>query len=277
MKKSIKQGEMLTSVTIRIEGYGNNKLLCSGTGFYYSIGQEENYIPFIITNKHVVAGCDAISILLTEADKDGNRLDSYLSYQIKDLQKFVVEHPDKNVDLCAISLYLIVDELTKEDKHLFTYYCNNAIIPSNDCLSDLDAIEDVIMVGYPNGIWDSINNLPIVRRGITATHVNKDYRGKREFMIDMACFPGSSGSPVFYLEKSYKTELSNGVMGHKVYLLGVLYSGHQHTAITTIQTEQTLLKLPTNIPNNLGIVIQASRILELEKIIIETVDKMQTA
>lgn len=35
------------------------------------------------------------------------------------------------------------------------------------------------------------------RRGITATNINFDYNGKKEFVIDAACFPGSSGFPVF--------------------------------------------------------------------------------
>jgi hypothetical protein len=28
------------------------------------------------------------------------------------------------------------------------------------------------MIGYPNGIWDAKNNLPVIRKGITATHAN---------------------------------------------------------------------------------------------------------
>ncbi len=44
------------------------------------------------------------------------------------------------------------------------------------------------MIGYPNGIWDEANNMPIIRRGITATHPNFNYNGKPEFMIDAACF-----------------------------------------------------------------------------------------
>lgn len=69
------------------------------------------------------------------------------------------------------------------------------------------------MIGYPNGLWDSQNNLPIIRRGITATSVKKDYNGKKEFLIDAAVFPGSSGSPVFiFNEGSYSVPggFSNG-------------------------------------------------------------------
>ncbi len=53
------------------------------------------------------------------------------------------------------------------------------------------------MVGYPVGLWDSVNNMPILRRGSTATLLDWTYEGRQEFVIDAACFPGSSGSPVF--------------------------------------------------------------------------------
>ena len=53
-------------------------------------------------------------------------------------------------------------------------------------MSELSAIEEIIMIGYPVGIWDSANNMPIVRKGITATRPDIDYEGRKEFMIDAA-------------------------------------------------------------------------------------------
>ncbi|MCY1522101.1 hypothetical protein D9M68_569460 [compost metagenome] len=57
-------------------------------------------------------------------------------------------------------------------------------------------------------------------------------------------------------------------MGSRVKLLGVLYAGPQHTATGSIQ----VVNIPTRqepiaisrIPNNLGIIIKAKKILELE-------------
>src|SRR5439155_8993915 len=65
-----------------------------------------------------------------------------------------------------------------------------------DDLTAFDAVEDIVMVGYPSGLWDSTNNYPLVRRGITASHPGIDFEGKPQIAIDMACFEGSSGSPV---------------------------------------------------------------------------------
>ncbi|CAM4204649.1 Trypsin-like peptidase domain-containing protein [Lacicoccus alkaliphilus] len=126
------------------------------------------------------------------------------------------------------------------------------------------------MMGYPNGIWDRVNNKPIFRKGITATHPYNNYDGKEEFMIDAACFPGSSGSPVFLLnEGSYQDRQGNTYMGQtRIFLLVILYAGPQHTItgeieIIDIPTSDTAVPI-SRIPNNLGLIIKSSRINELE-------------
>ena len=83
------------------------------------------------------------------------------------------------------------------------------------------------MIGYPRGIYDEANNLPIVRRGITATSMGRDYNSKPEFMIDMACFPGSSGSPVFMDKTGYVDRKTQGHMidAHRFYFLAIFYAG----------------------------------------------------
>jgi hypothetical protein len=126
------------------------------------------------------------------------------------------------------------------------------------------------MVGYPNGIWDATNNMPIARRGITATHPNLNYEGRREFMIDAACFPGSSGSPVFlYNTGGYATRAEGMVMGGiRIKLLGVLYAGPQHIAtgevrVVNVPTQQRAIAV-SSIPQNLGLVVKASRLLDFD-------------
>jgi hypothetical protein len=42
--------------------------------------------------------------------------------------------------------------------------------------------------------------MPILRRGVTATHPKINYLGRSEFLVDVAVYPGSSGSPIFLYE-----------------------------------------------------------------------------
>lgn len=82
------------------------------------------------------------------------------------------------------------------------------------------------MVGCPSGIMDEINNLPIFRRGISSSSIGKLYNGKPEFLIDMACFPGSSGSPVYIFNQGSYPQKNGGIVaGTRIFLVGILYRG----------------------------------------------------
>ena len=51
-------------------------------------------------------------------------------------------------------------------------------LEENDVIDD--AVEDIMMIGYPNALWDSEHNMPIIRKGITATPVWLDHNGKKD-------------------------------------------------------------------------------------------------
>ena len=91
-------------------------------------------------------------------------------------------------------------------------------------------------------------------------------------MIDAACFPGSSGSPVLLWNlSSYREKSGTIIMGSsRIKLLGVLYAGPQHTATGEVKVVEVPSKLDTVavslIPNNLGNVIKAREILKFEPI-----------
>lgn len=121
--------------------------------------------------------------------------------------------------------------------------------------------------GYPIGLSDIYNHKPIIRKGITASHPKKNYKGKDEILVDMACFPGSSGSPVFIFNQGSYTVPEGLAFGNRILLLGVLYGGPQFNA-QGILTFHNLPNVPipvVNIPTNLGMIIKSNKILEFEK------------
>jgi hypothetical protein len=69
----------------------------------------------------------------------------------------------------------------------------------------------VTFIGYPNGIWDSKNLLPVVMRGTTASPIEVDFEGTPRFLIDASVFGGSSGSPVFILNQGTYSMKDGGV------------------------------------------------------------------
>jgi hypothetical protein len=163
-----------------------------------------------------------------------------------------------------------VNEAEKRGDKLFYIPFTKDLLLTEKHKDELTAIEDVLMIGYPNGIWDSVNNMPIFRKGSTATNPLLDYNGKKEIMIDIAAFPGSSGSPVLiFNESGYRDKKGNMFMGKsRIILLGVLYAGPQATATGEIVMTPNLQRpiSVSQIPNNLGLIIKSERIIEMEKL-----------
>lgn len=267
--------EKLMYSTIRIEcDLGNGK--CStGTGFLFNfLDDGDSHIPCLVTNKHVVRGAIKGSFRFTLKDDNGNPInDKHEIFNFNYFEDMWIMHPDEGTDLCIMPIAPIINNASERNIKLFYVALDNSLIPSIEELEELTAMEDVVMIGYPNGIWDSVNNSPIIRRGVTATHPKLNYEGREEFMIDAACFPGSSGSPVLLLNLgSYISREGNINMGSsRIKLLGVLYAGPQHTATGEIQ----IINVPTRqepisisrIPNNLGIIIKSNKILDFNQIL----------
>ena len=129
------------------------------------------------------------------------------------------------------------------------------------------------MIGYPIGLWDEYNNLPVVRRGSTATPIYMDYNNRKEFLIDMACFPGSSGSPVFiFNEGSYSTRQGQHWIGEtRIIFVGILHAGPQYNArgeilIVNVPTAQIPIT-DTRIPTNIGFCIKAEKLKDFDVLI----------
>lgn len=273
---NLSMSEQLMYITVRIECQYANGTNGTGTGFFFRFLENKEtgeHIPVVITNKHVVSGSVKGRLIFCLRKANGLPDDSnHFAMYVDGFEKLWKMHPDKDVDLCAMPIAPLINLARSKGKELFYITFDASALPDKKLLEDMSALEDIVMVGYPNGIWDNKNNKPIFRKGITATDVIFDYCGRKEFDIDAACFPGSSGSPVIIFNQGmYTDKYGNTYAGaSRIRLLGILYAGPQAIA----QGEVHTVKIPTidkniaisRIPNNLGYVIKAERILELEKL-----------
>lgn len=189
--------EQLVHATIRLETFAADGSCSWGSGFFYHFVRPGYHVLGVVTNKHVVEGAVRAQVHLTERGADGGPvIGSHHLVNINNFDQCWVGHPDPGVDLCVIFFNCVLEQLEQHGRQFFIVGLDDQVLPSDDELRDLSALEDILMIGYPNGLWDSVNNMPILRRGVTATHPAIDYEGRAEFVIDAACFPGSSGSPV---------------------------------------------------------------------------------
>lgn len=275
MSLNLLPAEQLAHSTVRIACRSVDGSVSTGSGFFFAFAKEQSRnVPAIVTNKHVVSGAVSGTFSLTLRGLDGGPLTGqHITIELDKFEQRWIPHPDAEVDLCVMPIAALLHEADAAGKRFFFVSLEDSLLPSPADLAELSVLEEVLMIGYPNGIWDAANNMPILRRGITATHPNLDYEGRKEFLIDAACFPGSSGSPVFLFNTGgWMDRKGNTMMGGvRVKLLGLLYAGPQHTAtgevrIVNVPTQQKAVAFST-IPNNLGLVIKAVRLREMDALI----------
>lgn len=265
--------EQLTHSTVRIETNLHGGGVSTGTGFYMDFLQkEETCVPVIITNKHVIAKANIGKFHVTLATGEGlPDTGKHQQFQFANFEQQCIKHPDPNIDLAAFLIGPLMNQVQQSGRKLFYVPLQIDLIPKDEERASYSSMEDIVMIGYPNGIWDAKNNLPVIRKGITATHANISWNGKSEFLTDIASFPGSSGSPVFLANiGGYMDNKGNTYMGaHRIRLLGVHYAGAMHAAsgeIRIVTAPTSNIPVPiTQIPNNIGVAINSKEILGLEK------------
>lgn len=245
---------LYTTVPILIVKEGNTRT--SGTGFIFSVVKnEENItIPMLITNHHVVQGISSgfFELHLAENNAPINK-----TIRISFNKEIISNNRLGELDLIAIPLASTLNDFTQKNILPFYRTVDQNLIPSKEQISSLSAIENVCFIGYPSGIYDGVNKLPVIRQGITATPIWNNFNGENKFLIDGGVYPGSSGSPVFIYNQGSYTCNSGIVIGSRLYFVGIISDTYQQK------------NSPSNTYLNLGIVINSwSFFNELNKLIV---------
>lgn len=272
MSNTKSRKNILSTTTILIETSGSR-----GTGFMFNFMiNKDTGVPLLITNKHVLAdACNLKLRISTSSPEDNTKRNGVAEYLISGgLENIIIQHPDPNIDLAAICIGPILNDIT--NKGLFGYgnmFMETDIVTTEE-LENISIADDILMVGYPTGLSDYKHNLPIVRRGIIASDPTIPFNGKDHFLIDCACFPGSSGSPVVTKEQFFFSDASGRILAGKKRsaLIGILWGGPTHNSegkivVRSIPTAATPIpQVPQMI--NLGFIINAARILDLKAYVI---------
>lgn len=279
MKKS--KIEMYMHSTYYTEVLDENlNLHSTATSFLYAYDFKKDLDGFhvaMVTNKHVVENAKYLRYTFN-INGENNEIIPGKTVKItlneNDIKNFVY-HPD-GLDLAAIDITDIILDYRKT-KNIFLNITPivPTQIPSDDEWNNLNSIEEVIMIGYPKGIWDDINNLPVFRKGVTATHPSYNFKGQPEFLIDAACLPGSSGSPVFLNNTGYYWDKTTGSykLESKFYFLGIQYQIPIHAVIATSSYYETPVTLQSGetviakVPTNLGYIIKSTELSFIKQLL----------
>jgi hypothetical protein len=242
------------------------------TGFLLAFNFEGGIsVPCLVTNKHALNDVARVRWHFHIANPEGTAPVRIQEVGLDDVGHWRIDHPDEDVDLCVINLSELYTEIKSHGWIVFNKFINETNIPSDEVLQNLSAMEDATMIGYPDGLIDSVNYLPILRRGTTASHPSLDFQGRPEGVLDIACFPGSSGSPVFVLnEGAFRDSRGNMLSGERMVFLGINYATWQYRAggeMAKIKTPTKRVPM-TNIPMHVSFYVKAKALLAIRALLV---------
>ncbi|TFG35592.1 MAG: serine protease, partial [Nitrospirales bacterium] len=264
---------LFSTVRIKVALADGNEGIGTGFFFRYSAGDDKS-VPVIITNRHVAANARAASFQLHKAIMVNNISQpsgEFFTVSVSNFSTQCIMHPQ--VDICAMPINpLLIEAKERAKSEIYYVALDESILPTGQKLEELGEIEEIVMAGYPIGLWDQANNMPIVRRGITAVHPALDFCGRAEGVIDAACYPGCSGSPILVLnEGNYQNKTGMIIGGARIILLGVLYGGPEFTIegeiIATNIPMRTVPSAQMRLPMSLGFYVKAREIITLGDIV----------
>src|SRR5574337_11535 len=271
----------LTRNTVQIlAGASADQLTSTGTGFFYQVTHPSSDLAkvLILTNKHVIRGAAVVRFVLSAAPTVADLDDSHQPKGRVDhavvhpLAGNLLEHPDPEIDLCGIDITIPYGHLLQSGQQLRSMSLTSDWLLDAADRRSLPDIQQTLVIGYPSGLWDSFNNMPIARRGTTATHALAHYAGKRNFLVDVAAFPGSSGSPVSaYETPMYRLADGSFSPGTKAALIGVVWGVIERT----VEGAMKAIKIPAAIGHipilktslNLAIALHADAVRDIDEIV----------
>ncbi|MFZ5533981.1 MAG: trypsin-like peptidase domain-containing protein [Pseudomonadota bacterium] len=229
-------------------GLPDSQLSSIGTGFFYQASLNDGTnrsITFLISNKHVFFDLrGTLTISLNERSEDNAPVyGKVMNFEKANFSSIYYEHIDSDVDLACVNASEI------SHKNAFYRTLNDEFLEQID-YSKLISSQKIIFVGYPDGRYDVINNLPLVRAGSIASLPSVDFNGKGQIVIDAQVFQGSSGSPVFVAYDG------------RYYLLGVITETMiRHSMLQTVPSNLSGIGVQQIL--GLGIVIKQRHVREL--------------
>lgn len=214
-----------------------------GTGFLVGRpgGEVDTWRMYLVTNKHVLhknaaqrAAMSQVQLHINVDKGSGLQAESVI-YPLRGTDgSWVREHPDPAVDVLAIVATPLFNNIQG--------FANKFVPEEMFCTAakrnelEVSAGEEVVTVGYPNGLRQGRTNLPLIRQGIISTRLgeelHEEQRGQdgqpfirvtRGFLVDGATIPGSSGSPVVLKPVTGRYQSGNIMLGPApVLLLGII-------------------------------------------------------
>jgi hypothetical protein len=228
--------EQLLFSTVRLTAIGADERV--GTGF---LVVHEMPVPghelgiFLVTNKHVVAGAETVELTFTAdggppPDVANPLFGQAVNLRVVNADSAFTGHPSEDVDVAVMNFSGLLNRMADQGQRPFFRTIGRELFITESEIAECDALERLVFVGYPIGLADELNLLPIMRSGHTATPLAVDYEGRPAFLIDGSIFPGQSGSPVFIADTAPRPLRTGGLTtDRRLRLVGILAQSFAHS------------------------------------------------
>ena len=228
--------DLLLVVTLIVMVQGGRDV-GTATGFFYS----KNDVLYFVTNRHVLHDeakglkPDALRVRLHADAKDLTKnVDRVLPLYRGSTAAWHVhkDYARTRVDVAVIEL----DAKTITGGTVIKALNRGNFIPERFLVTPG---EDVMVIGFPRGMSDSLHNLPLIRNALVSSAYGVPFQGSPMFLVDANLHPGMSGSPVMTKPKNVwpdKEGNTNMLTGAPTYFLGV-FSATVGVRVSATQAE----------------------------------------
>jgi hypothetical protein len=261
LKLDASDAKLLFSV-IRIEAKSaDGRRSATGTGFVFNYNTPlHRGVQFVVTCRHVVEGFGSATLSFVQRKGQTPSLGQNWQVTVANLREGAFFDPDPRIDVALIPLRPLLPRPYAGTAIPYFQTLGEELIPDHNAAGALGAIRPVVFVGFPDGLWDKTNGLPITRSGLTSSPYVLDYEGVPIFLIDARVDRGSSGSPVVVIEPVTNPLPAAAQPGERLQLLGMLSDDY----FQTVNGQAQFRSPPNSSPpasGNIGAVVKFSAIL----------------
>ena len=189
-----------------------------GTGFFIikPVGNGE-FLPFMVTNRHVLKGNTAVVIRLKEKITEQLRIID-MPLEENGSPTYSI-HSDEKVDIAVVLLN--GSFITQNNLEFAAYNIEEHALTSSEVVAQGgNEGSYVYMLVFPMKLVNIDSNTPICRGGCIARIDEKEINNTKQFLLDIQNFPGNSGSPI--ITKPEVISIGNDPVLGKSVLIGIV-------------------------------------------------------
>ena len=183
--------------TVRLRTRSSNNEIYDATAFIFIYQMEQGDFPFLVTTYSAVQRASIGSMSFFQQIDDEFALGKPHILDIDNFSKLWYSRDEVSHNVAITPFLPFAKHLSEKGVSIVTQGITSQHLPANKNYYELTFNSPLYYVGYPIGVWDHKNYLPIVRNAVIASLPMVNYQGHEQLLLNTTVLAGSEGSPVF--------------------------------------------------------------------------------